>query len=104
MPVEVSWATAVAPRWNDGGLAGGGERLENAFVGIEAFVGDQQVGLHTGQQVIGPGEIVRLASGQQEPERVAESVDQGVDLGAQPAARAPERLVRAVFFLAPALC
>ena len=104
MPVEVSWAATVAPGWNDGGLAGGGERLENPFVGIEALVGDQQVGLHTGQQVIGPGEIVRLAAGKVEARRVAESVDQGVDLGTQSATRAPDRLVRAVFFLAPALC
>jgi hypothetical protein len=30
--------------------------------------------------------------------------DHGVDLGAQPAARAPDRLVLAIFFGAPALC
>lgn len=64
MPGKVSWATAMTPRWNDGGLAGGGERLENALVGIEAVVGDQQLGLHIGQEVARTNEVVRLAGGQ----------------------------------------
>ncbi len=66
VPVEVSWATAVPPGRDHGSFAGGGERLEHAFVGIEAFVGNQEVGLHAAQEVIAPREIVRLSSGQQE--------------------------------------
>ena len=49
-------------------------------------------------------QVVRLAAGQEEANRVAQRVDQGMDLGAQSAARAPDRLVLTSFFWAPALC
>jgi hypothetical protein len=49
-------------------------------------------------------QVVRLAAGQKEPDRVAQRVDQRVDLGAQSTSRAPDRLVLTDFFLAPALC
>ena len=54
--------------------------------------------------MVGPDQVVCLAAGQEEAERIAERIDQCVDLGAQPTARAPDRLVLARFFLAPALC
>jgi hypothetical protein len=47
---------------------------------------------------------MRLTAGQEEPDRVAQSIDQSVDLGAQSAARAADRLVLTSFFCAPALC
>jgi len=47
---------------------------------------------------------VCLAAGQEEADRVAQRIDQGVYLGAQSAARSPDRLVFAGFFSAPALC
>ena len=85
------------------GLPGRGQRFEDPLVGIERLVGDQRIGLHRGQKVVGSHQIVRLAAGQKEADRVPQSIDQGMDLGAQSAARAPDRLV-AVFFWAPALC
>ena len=36
--------------------------------------------------MIGPDEIMRLTAGQMEANRVAECIDQGMDLGTQPAA------------------
>jgi hypothetical protein len=36
--------------------------------------------------------------------RIAESINERVDFGAQSTARPPDRLVHAVFFWAPALC
>ena len=54
--------------------------------------------------MIGADQIVSLATGQVEADRIAERIDQSVDLGAQPAARAADRLVLAVFLWAPALC
>jgi len=45
-----------------------------------------------------------LAAGEEEAKRVAQRVDQSVDLGAQSTARASDRLVLAGFFFAPALC
>jgi len=39
-----------------------------------------------------------------EADRVAQGINQSMDLGAQPAAGPSDRLIFAVFFLAPALC
>ena len=83
----VSW-------WDHGGLAGSGQRLRDARVGVERCVGDQRIGRHRGQQVVRPHQVVCLAPGQKEADRVAQRVDQGVDLGAQSAARAANRLGR----------
>jgi hypothetical protein len=49
-------------------------------------------------------QVMGLAFGQEEAERIAESIDQGVDLGAQSAFAASDRLIFVVFFWAPALC
>jgi hypothetical protein len=54
--------------------------------------------------MVRPLQVVCLAAGQEEADRVAQRVNQGVDLGAQSAARAADRLVLAGFFWAPALC
>ena len=48
--------------------------------------------------MVGADEIMRLSAGQEEVDRVAECVDQGVDFGAQSSARSPDRLVFAGFF------
>ena len=45
-----------------------------------------------------------LAAGQMKAGWIAERIDAGMDFGAQPAARAADRLVLAVIFWAPALC
>ena len=54
--------------------------------------------------MVRPLQVVRLATGQEEADWVAQCIDQGMDLGAQTAARAANRLVLAGFFWAPALC
>ena len=94
----------VGSRRDHRGLARSRQRLKHARVGVERLVGDQRVGLNGGQQVISPLKVVCLAAGQEEADRVAQRVDQSVDLGAQSAARVPDRLVLADFFWAPALC
>jgi hypothetical protein len=45
-----------------------------------------------------------LARRQYEAQRIAKGIDKGMDLCAQPAFAASDRLVFAVFFCAPALC
>src|SRR5436305_1526674 len=45
-----------------------------------------------------------LPWGQQEGNWIAQGIDQSMDFGAQSAFAAPNRLVLAVFFWAPALC
>ena len=91
-------------RWDDRRLAGFGQRFEHALVGIESFVGDERLGLKRGQQGIGSGQIVLLTAGEMKADRIAERIHQGVDLGAQPALAAPDRLVGPGFLGAPAAC
>jgi hypothetical protein len=43
-------------------------------------------------------------AGQMKTNRIAECINQGMDLGAQSAARPPDRLVHAGIFRAPPLC
>ena len=85
-------------------FAGGLQRFDDALIGVEALVSDQGVGLHPGQQMIRPDQIVGLPAGQVEADRVAERIDQGVDFGAQSAAGSSDRLILTGFFWAPALC
>ena len=87
---------------DDRGLAGGGQWGEDTFISIEGLVGDDGIGLHGWQEVIGAEQIVRLTSGQKEADRIAKGIDQGVDLGAQSAARTADRLVLADFMGWPA--
>jgi hypothetical protein len=49
-------------------------------------------------------QIMGLPRRQDEVQRIAQRIDKGMDLGAQPAFAAPNGLVFAVFFCAPALC
>jgi hypothetical protein len=45
-----------------------------------------------------------LSRRQDEVQRIAQRIDKRMNLGAQPAFAAPDRLAFAVFFCAPALC
>lgn len=89
---------------NDDFLSGFPQRLENAFLGIVALVGQDGCGVERRQQHIRPVQIAGLAGGQTKTGRIAQAVDRGIDLGAQSAFAAPDGLVGAVFFWAPALC
>jgi hypothetical protein len=79
--------------WDHGGLSGCGKRGDDPLIGIERFVSDQRVGLHRGQELVGTDQIMCFSAGQEEVDRVAERVGQGVYLGAQSTARPPNRLV-----------
>src|SRR3954462_14037611 len=87
-----------------GGLAGPRERPEHPLLGVERLVGDQRVRGQVRQQRVRPLQVVRLPRREGGAGRVAERVDQGVNLRAQAAAAAPDRLVAAPFLIAPALC
>src|SRR3954451_22939767 len=96
---------AVGLGRDHGRLAGPCERPEHALLGVERLVGDQRGGGEVGQQRVGPLQVVCLPRREGEAGRVAERVDQGVDLRAQAAAAAPDRLPAPAAFLgAPALC
>jgi hypothetical protein len=117
--VIVAQRGPVGPRWDHGGFARGGRRLEDAFVGVErppppAFagagfrrgrlVGDQHIGRHRGQEVVRSHQVVRLAAGQDKAERIAERIDQCMDLGALSPPRERPIAWSSPAFLAPALC
>ena len=86
-------------------LAGLRQRLEHSLVGVECLVGDQSVGSEFGQQGVGTLQIMCLPGREGQAGRVAQRIDRGVDLRAQAATAAPDRLVvGAVFLAAPALC
>ena len=91
--VKLARCQAIWPGWDYGRFAGGGQGPENSRIGIEGPVGDQQIGGHFRQQRIGAGQVVRLSRRQQEAQRIAERVDEGVDLCAQPAAAVAECLI-----------
>jgi len=73
----------IGPWWDHRDLAGSGERLDDAFIGIERFIGDERIRLHGWQELIGAHKVMGLATGQVEANGVAQRVDQGMDLGAQ---------------------
>jgi hypothetical protein len=91
--IELARHQTVWSRRDYGGFASRRQRAEYSAIGIEGAICDQQVGGHMRQQRISPGQVVRLSRRQQEAQRIAERVDQRMDLGAQPAAAAAECLV-----------
>ncbi len=76
----------------------------NEAVGVVTLVSDDGLRLDLGEERFGLRDIVNLTAGQADRQRIAERVDDGVDLGRQSAARPPDRFLAAVFLGAPALC
>lgn len=72
-------------------------------IGVIAFVTHHRLRGQARDQILCQRDISHLASTEQKPQRVAQSIDRDVNLGAQAPARAAERL-RAFFFWAPAAC
>jgi hypothetical protein len=68
-------------------------RDQDALVGVEALVGEQNISVQLRQQYIGPFQIAGLSAGEMKSNGIAERVDGGVNLGAQPALAAPDGLL-----------
>ena len=79
-----------------------GKGLEEG-IGVIRHVANQRLRIGVFQQRLCAGEIIGLSRREDKFDGVAESIDEGVNFGAQSAPGATNRL-RAVFFLAPALC
>jgi len=86
--------TGVIARFAEGGEEG---------VGVEGPIGDQSARIDGFDQRFGTSEIVSLAAAEHHLDRIAEGVDERVNLGRQSAAGSADGL-RAVFFWVPALC
>lgn len=97
------------PAWHDGCRACGCDGVERALTVI-AFVGYNMARLQPVKQRLDLGDVVALAAGQDEADRIAKRVGGGMDLGAQAAFRPSQRVsLKPVFgliafFGAPALC
>jgi len=61
-------------------------------VGVICLIGDDVLGREAFNQGFGLRAVVDLAGSEKKADRIAERIDGDVDLGAQPAARAAERL------------
>ena len=96
--VESSLRRPVGFGRDDGAFSGLRQRFENALVGVISLVCDERIGLHLRQEFICTGKIMRFAAFEAKVERIAQSVDQSVNFGAQPAARSSNGLVFADFF------
>ena len=102
---EVAVASGLAVRlWRDDRLDGSRFEALDEGVGVIALVAEEGFGLRFGGESFSLGDVVDLAAGEAERQRVAEGVDNHMDLGGQAAARAAYGLVDAPFLRAPALC
>jgi hypothetical protein len=79
-----------------------GEAIDQS-IGVVCHVANQRLWIDLLEQRLCADEIVGLSWREQELDRIAESIDEGMNFGAQSAAGSTDRL-RTVFFLAPALC
>ncbi len=94
----------VCFRRDDDGLVFASQHGDDPLIGVERLVGDEQIGLHAGQKLVGANQVMGLAAAQGERRRIAQSINKGVNFGAQSAAGSPDGLVFTGFFFAPALC
>ena len=85
--------------WDDRSIIEGGDE----GVGVERLVGDQSAGIDGFDERFSASQIMILARAEHHLDRIAEGIDEHVNLGGQSAAGSADGL-RTVFFLAPALC
>jgi hypothetical protein len=102
---EVAIASDLAVRlWRDDRLDGAHFEALDEGAGVVALVAEEGFGLHLSREGFSLGDVVDLAAGEAKRQRVAQGVDNHMDLGGQAAARAAYGLVETPFLRAPALC
>ncbi len=68
--------------WDDGSFSGLVQRVQHPLVGVKALIGDHRFGFELRQQNVGSVQFTGLSFGEMKADRVAERIDNGVDLGA----------------------
>ena len=103
MHIPGALVQAIGSRRNDCLGADSSDCLQQriAVVGLVRYHG---IWTQTFEQRACGDTVVDLSWGDQATRKLPQSIDQCVNLGAQPAARAPERFLVVVFFPAPAAC
>jgi hypothetical protein len=101
----------ISVSWGDGGRAVGlgGDHGEGAAlvqrspqgIVVEGLIGDQSSEIEACDQGLHADAVVALAGQQDEAGQVAERIDQGHDLGCQPAARSADGLILSPPFAPP---
>jgi hypothetical protein len=104
MLVPAALILARTARGDHDGLASFLQRRDHSVLGVIGLVCNEPIGLSVFKQNACTVQIVGLSGREVKARRIAKRIDQGMDLGAQSAARATDRLVLADFFWAPALC
>ena len=74
------------------------------MIGVISLVGEDGFGLNKSRERFGLCNVVNLPARQADRQRIAESVDDGVNFCREPTARAAYGLVEAPFLPAPARC
>ena len=111
MMIIVAWRSSIRARWNNR-FGRVGLNLLHQGITVIAFIGGVPslsrgndglgIGRHS-QQGVGLTHVGLFGARQGESDRVAQRINEAVNLGSETAARAAQSL-RAVFFLAPAAC
>jgi len=89
-------------RWNYSFRANPLDEIDHPL-GIVSFVGEYMTTLLARDELLRRKDVVSVPSLQEQPKRTTGAFDREVDLAAQSAARAPERLILSPPF-APAAC
>ena len=89
--------------WNDRHDASALERLDQG-IGVIGLVGQEGLRFDLFEQRRGLADIGGLSRRERQGDRIAERIDDGMDLRGQSASGSADGLVFAFFFWAPALC
>ena len=101
--IIVAWRFSIRARRNNR-FGRVGLNLLHQGITVIAFIGNDGLGIgRHGQQGVGLTHVGLFSARQGESDRVAQRINEAVNLGAETARRAAQSL-RAVFFLAPASC
>ena len=90
--------------WWDHRLDGARCEAGDEAIAVVSLVGEEGIGLGLGSQGFGLRDVVNLAAGEAEYERISHGIDDGMDFRRETAARAPYGLVETPILRAPALC
>jgi len=101
--VRVSRLGTVGLGWNDGHNPPLFKCVDQG-VCIIGFIGQERLGFDLIEQRPGLADIGGLARCERQRNRIAKGIDDGMDLGCQPAAGPANGLILPFFFWAPALC